>query len=330
MKRRFIFSMLLVLSVLLLSSTGYSQQQVSDFGALKIRAVGDNVGLLFLFEGEGPHVVAFGSETPDITVIDPRGPGLGKIIVDKVHNAADGPVVTIINTGPHRAGSNAEFPDATTIIAHENTKAAMAKLEAFKGANAKFLPNKTFTDTLSMTVETVGAGEGTNRIDLHHFGPGHTNGDTVVVFPSLNTVYMSDLFPGRAVPPIDTANGGSALKFHDTLSKAIATLRTEYGFLGENASLAVADASRPGLKIVMPGRELAPPGPYVPTWLFPNVLDEYASFINELVIDVKDAFEKGKSVDEAVDGLTLPDQYKNHDMEHARTFIEAAYNELKR
>ena len=114
MKRRFIFSMLLVLSVLLLSSTGYSQQQVSDFGALKIRAVGDNVGLLFLFEGTGPHVVAFGSETPDITVIDPRGPGLGKIIVDKVHNAADGPVITIINTGPHRAGSNAEFPDATT------------------------------------------------------------------------------------------------------------------------------------------------------------------------------------------------------------------------
>ena len=329
MKRSFIFSMLLVLSVLLLSSTGYSQRQVSDFGALKIRAVGDNVGLLFLFEGTGPHVVAFGSETPDITVIDPRGPGLGKIIVDKVHNAADGPVTTIINTSPHRAGSNPEFPDVTTIIAHENTKAAMAKMEAFKGANAKFLPNKTFTDTLSITVETVGAGEGTNRIDLYHFGPGHTNGDTVVVFPSLNTVYMSDLFPGRAVPPIDTANGGSALKFHDTLSKAIETLKTVYGFQ-KFGVLADADTSKPGLKIVMPGREPGPPGPYLPTWLAPNVLDEYASFINALVIDIKDAFEKGKSVDEAVDGLTLPDQYKNHDMEHARTFVEAAYNELKR
>ncbi len=321
--------MLLVLSVLLLSSTGYSQKQLADFGALKIRAVGDNVGLLFLFEGEGPHVVAFGSETPDITVIDPRGPGLGKIIVDKVHNAADGPITTIINTSPHRAGSNAEFPDATTIIAHENTKAAMAKMEAFKGANAKFLPNKTFTDTLSITVKTVGESEGTNRIDLHHFGPGHTNGDTIVVFPSLNTVYMSDLFPGRAVPLIDTANGGSALKFHDTLSKAIATLKTVYGFQRFGV-LADADTSKPGLKIVMPGREPAPPGPYVPMWLVPNVLDEYASFINELVIDVKDAFEKGESVDEAVDGLTLPDQYKNHDMEHARTFVEAAYNELKR
>ena len=310
MRRQFVFGVLL-LAIAALSVDRVAYAQDAD---LKMRAVGDNVGLLFLFEGDdGPHVLAFGAEDPAITIIDPRGPGLAETIVRKVHNGADGPVTTIINTNARRAGSNSEFLKATTIIAHENTKAAMAKLDAFKGANAKFLPNKTFTDTLSLTVKTVGEEDGTNRLNLYHCGPAYSDGDTVVVFLSLNTVYMGDLFPGRMVPLIDTENGGSALAFPDTLAKAVTTLKAV-----------------PGLKIVMPGREPAPPGPYVPTWLRPAVLDDYLDFTRDLVAAVKTAFEAGKSPDEAVAGLKLPDRYKNYDMTGVPAFVMAAYGELKR
>ena len=58
----------------------------------------------------------------------------------KVANVTDRPVKRIINTNAFNSGSNAEFPDVIEIIAHENTKAIMARMEAFSGANAKFLP----------------------------------------------------------------------------------------------------------------------------------------------------------------------------------------------
>ena len=41
----------------------------------------------------------------------------------------------------------------------------MAKMDAFKGDNAKFLPKKTFKDRMSI-------GSGKDRIDLHYFGAG--------------------------------------------------------------------------------------------------------------------------------------------------------------
>ena len=50
-------------------------------------------------------------------------------------------------------------------MAHENTKANMEKMDAFKGDNAKFLPKKTYKDKLTL-------GTGKDRIDLYYFGAG--------------------------------------------------------------------------------------------------------------------------------------------------------------
>jgi glyoxylase-like metal-dependent hydrolase (beta-lactamase superfamily II) len=55
---------------------------------------------------------------------------------------------------------------------------------------------------------------------LYYFGPGHTNGDAIVVFPTLRTAHMGDLFAGRGVPLVDVANGGSVLHYPETLNKA--------------------------------------------------------------------------------------------------------------
>src|SRR5437870_13819741 len=63
--------------------------------------------------------------------------------------------------------------------------------------------------------------DGPDRIDLYHFGAGHTNGDLVVVFPGKRVAYFGDLFPSKAAPFIDTANGGSGVAFPETLAKAV-------------------------------------------------------------------------------------------------------------
>jgi cyclase len=90
------------------------------------------------------------------------------------------------------------------IVAHENTKANMAKMDAFKGDKAQLLPKRTYRDKMS-----VGSGKG--RVDLYYFGAGHTNGDTWVVYPSLRVLQTGDMFAWRDAPTIDRNNGGSGV-----------------------------------------------------------------------------------------------------------------------
>ncbi|HEY5568294.1 MAG TPA: MBL fold metallo-hydrolase, partial [Gammaproteobacteria bacterium] len=47
------------------------------------------------------------------------------------------------------------------------------------------------------------------RIDLLHFGPAHTTGDTAVIFRELNVVHLGDVFNNAGYPFIDADNGGS-------------------------------------------------------------------------------------------------------------------------
>jgi len=46
------------------------------------------------------------------------------------------------------------------------------------------------------------------RIDLLHFGPAHTTGDTAVIFRGSNVLHMGDVFNNAGYPFIDVGNGG--------------------------------------------------------------------------------------------------------------------------
>jgi glyoxylase-like metal-dependent hydrolase (beta-lactamase superfamily II) len=47
------------------------------------------------------------------------------------------------------------------------------------------------------------------RIDLMHFGPAHTTGDTAVIFRGHNAVHLGDVFNNAGYPFIDAGNGGT-------------------------------------------------------------------------------------------------------------------------
>ena len=91
--------------------------------------------------------------------------------------------------GDHN-GSNEFFGATVEIVAQENTKANMEKMDAFKGDKSVFLPKRTYKDKLSI-------GKGAEQIDLYYFGPAHTNGDSFVVFRSLRVMHTGDAFAGR-------------------------------------------------------------------------------------------------------------------------------------
>ncbi len=118
-----------------------------------------------------------------VIVVDTKLAGYGPDILAKIKAVTSKPVTTIINTHTHgdHTGSNEGFPTSVNIVAHENTKTLMAKMDAFKGDKAQFLPKQTYKDKLTL-------GSGKDRVELYYFGKGHTGGDTMVYYPTLRVL----------------------------------------------------------------------------------------------------------------------------------------------
>ena len=162
-----------------------------------------------------------------VVMIDTKVAGQGQAILDQLRSVTDQPLAMIINTHTHfdHTGSNAEFGAVDRIVTHANARESLMKAtctpatncDAFKGDNAQYLPNVTFDDRRTLTV-------GSDRIDLYHFGAGHTDGDAWIVLPGVRVALTGDMFSHKGVPFVDTSNGGSALRFGDTLANAAVEL----------------------------------------------------------------------------------------------------------
>jgi glyoxylase-like metal-dependent hydrolase (beta-lactamase superfamily II) len=247
-----------------------------------------------------------------VVLVDTKYPGYGKLILDQVKSVTAKPVTMIINTHTHgdHTGSNSEFPRTVEIVAHENTKTNMQRMNEFKGENAAFLPKKTYKDKMSLLA-------GKDRIDLYYFGAGHTNGDTVIVFPALRAAVMGDLFARKWAPLVDANNGGSAVAFPQTLAKAVTTLKDVDTMITGHSTTTIGSGR--GATFVRSNPVMQPAD-----------LREYADFMRDFVAAAEAAMKAGKSVDDAVSSLKLPDRYKDYNMSNLRADVQRVYDELKR
>jgi glyoxylase-like metal-dependent hydrolase (beta-lactamase superfamily II) len=229
-----------------------------------------------------------------VVVVDTKLAGYGPDILTRIRKVTDKPVTMVINTHTHgdHTGSNEAFPATIDFVAHENTKANMTKMDAFKGEKAAFLPKRTFKDKMSV-------GSGKNRIDLYYFGPGHTNGDAFVAYPSLRVLQTGDMFAWRDAPTIDRNNGGSGIEYPKTLAKAIAGIKD--------------------VDIVIPGHSPV---------TTPKDLQEFQRFLTDWVAAVQSAAAAGKSVDEATASINLTSKYPTFKNERYKNAITAVYAEL--
>ncbi len=232
--------------------------------------------------------------TDGVTLVDTKIAGYGSDIMAKIREVTDQPVTRIINTHTHydHTGTNTEFPDTVDFVVHENTRAHLARTscervtncEGFQGENARYLPQTTFADTLTL-------GAGPDRIDLYYFGRGHTDGDIFVVFRAARTVHAGDMFARKGLPFLDVANGnGSALEFGETLKNAVAGIS--------------------GVDRVIPGHNLEP--------LVWSDLVNYSGFYNDIVHKAKAAQAAGRSVDGMIASYSVPDEYRDFVAEEGR------------
>ena len=177
-------------------------------------------------------------------------------------------------------------------------------MPAFQGANAKFLPNKTFTDKLTLF-------EGKSRVDVYYFGRAHSNGDAVVAIPFSNLAYVGELLPAKELPLVDRAQGGSALAFPETLARAVAALKASQ------------------IEFIVPGRAEPRRGRQQVDVMSIKDLEDYLEFNRAFVDAVKAARQAGKTVEQAAAALTLPEKFKAYGMAQARANIQSIYDEMK-
>ena len=287
----------LVLVGLLSTMTTYEARQ--ERASLAVTEIADNLYML----GNAPSVQGMGGggntavfvTTNGVALVDTKIKGYGQDILDAVGNLTDKPVTTIINTHTHwdHTGTNNEFPDTVNFVVHANTRAHMASdacddgagfaggsiknCNEFKDENAKYLPETTYSERMSLF-------RGEDQIDLYHFGRGHTDGDTFVVFRRARTLHTGDMFQRLGIPFIDVPNSnGSATEFGETLKKAVAGISN--------------------VDTVIPGHNPTPV-----TW---DDFVRFSGFYNDIVDKTQAGKAAAQSVDEIVAAYTLPGEYSD-------------------
>jgi glyoxylase-like metal-dependent hydrolase (beta-lactamase superfamily II) len=234
-----------------------------------------------------------------VTLVDTKNPNNGQGILDEVKKLTTKPITTIINTHTHadHTGSNEFFTNNITFVAHQNTKANMEKMTNFAGDKAKFLPSKVYTDKLTL-------GSGADQIDLYHFGPAHTNGDTFVVFPALRAMHSGDAFASKSFPLVDANNGGSAVEYSKTLAKAASTIKN--------------------VDTIINGHITTGPTQF-------SDLQTYADFNADFVKYVQDEIKANKTAEQAATEHKIPEKYTAMGYTAGRgatANVTAAYREL--
>lgn len=188
--------------------------------------------------GAGANTAFFVTPKQGVIVIDAKmTPEAAAEMLGGIAKVTSQPVRTIILThsdGDHVNGLPG-FPKGLEILAHENVKRDMEKAAAEMPALEDHLPTRTYSSGASL------AGLG-YKIDLRHFGPAHTDGDTCVLFPDLGAAFVGDLiFVGRD-PLVHRQKGGTTSGYVKTLQDLLAVEPPVKTFLsGHSDPLARAD-----------------------------------------------------------------------------------------
>jgi cyclase len=205
-----ITSIFITIATVLCFLTASAQQQASTQRQTPPPMSVEKVkGNIFQVKGGAGANTGFFVADKEVIVIDAKmTEESAEQMINEIKKVTSNPITKIIIT--HSDGDHVNglvgFPSGLDIISHINTRDDMAK--AFKSDTQRaFLPTMTFSDRLNIFLKS---GANSASVDLLYFGPAHTSGDAVVVFPAEKVAFIGDLlFLGRD-PLIHRAKNGTS------------------------------------------------------------------------------------------------------------------------
>jgi cyclase len=198
-----------------------------------------------LFGVGGNILVSIGAN--GVLIVDDQFPQMVPKYKAKIGELGGGAVNFAINTHwhfDHADGNQVLGPEGTWLVAHETSRQMMMKNNVINLVSQKrdqpayaetALPVLTYDDTMRFYFN----GE---RIDLMHFGPAHTTGDTAVIFREHKTVHLGDVYNNAGYPFIDADNGGSLSGVIEFCSKVLEQIDSTYAVVPGHGPVADAQA----------------------------------------------------------------------------------------
>ena len=198
-----------------------------------------------LFGVGGNILVSIGAN--GVLIVDDQFPQMVPKYRATIGELGGGVVTFAINTHwhfDHADGNQVLGPEGTWLVAHERSREMMTKDNVINLVSTTreqpayaeaALPVLTYDDTMRFHFN----GE---RIDLMHFGPAHTTGDTAVIFRGHRVVHMGDVFNNAGYPFIDADNGGSLNGIIGFCSKVLEEIDSTYTVVPGHGPIADAQA----------------------------------------------------------------------------------------
>jgi glyoxylase-like metal-dependent hydrolase (beta-lactamase superfamily II) len=184
-----------------------------------------------LFGVGGNIIVSIGAN--GTLIVDDQFPQMVPKYKATIGELGGGAINFAINTHwhfDHADGNQVLGPEGTWLVAHETSRQMMTKNNVINLVTQKrdqpayaetALPVLTYDDTMRFHFN----GE---RIDLVHFGPAHTTGDTAVIFREHKVVHMGDVYNNAGYPFIDADNGGSLSGVIEFCAKVLEQIDSSY------------------------------------------------------------------------------------------------------
>ena len=186
------------------------------------RKVNEN---LFLLYGLGGNI-AVSTGNDGVLIVDSQIPIIFPKIMKAIKKLSDDKIIYTINTHWHWDHSDGNLvldSDVTKIISHSNARKNMQKGGLINMGTTILNQEPYPKSALPVITHENGMSLYFNdeKIDLLHFGPAHTTGDTVIYFTNQNAIHLGDVFFSNSYPFIDVDNGGSLSGMINYLEKII-------------------------------------------------------------------------------------------------------------
>ena len=262
----------------------------------KMKIVRENVGV---FTEKGGTIAYFPTKEGWV-VVDSQFPEQAQHLIDALKEKNDKPISMLINThhhGDHSSGNIAFKGMVGQVVAHENSlKNQKTVAEKAKSEEKQLYPGVTFSEGWKQKV-------GGERLRAYYFGPGHTNGDSIIHFEDANVAHMGDLVFNRRYPFVDRTAGANIENWIVALDKTSKTF--------DNKTIFVFGHAFDPEKITGSKEDI-------------NVFKNY---LEKLLVFVGSEIKAGKSKEEVVKATSVPGVTEFQGDGIGRS-LQSAYEEL--